>query len=82
MTRNEIYQRSNRIADACDLHRIGCHGFRHTHSTILLESGESFKAIQERLGHSDISLTLNVYSHITNKSKEKTAQRFANYVNF
>lgn len=82
MTRNEIYQRSNRIADACNLHRIGCHGFRHTHASILLESGESFKGIQERLGHSDISLTLNVYSHLTNRSKEKTAQRFANYVNF
>ncbi|WP_270279701.1 site-specific integrase [Vagococcus bubulae] len=82
MTRNEIYQRSNRIADACNLHRIGCHGFRHTHASILLESGESFKGIQERLGHSDISLTLNVYSHLTNRSKEETAQRFANYVNF
>ena len=82
MTRNEIYQRSNRIADACNLHRIGCHGTRHTHAALLLESQANFKEIQERLGHEDVNLTINTYIHLTNKAKEETAQKFANYVNF
>ncbi|MFI3805434.1 site-specific integrase [Vagococcus fluvialis] len=82
MTRNEIYQRSNRIADACNLHRIGCHGTRHTHAALLLESQANFKEIQERLGHEDVNLTINTYIHLTSKAKEETAQKFANYVNF
>ncbi|UDM74077.1 site-specific integrase [Vagococcus fluvialis] len=82
ITRNDIYQRSTRIADACNLHSIGCHGFRHTHASLLFESGANFKDVQERLGHTDISMTMNIYTHVTQKAQEETAQKFANYVNF
>jgi integrase len=40
-------------------------GLRHTHATILMEAGEHPRAVQERLGHADISMTLSVYSHVT-----------------
>lgn len=82
MTRNDVYQRSSRIADACGLHRIGCHGFRHTHASILFEAGANFKEVQERLGHTDIGMTMNIYTHVTDKVKEETAKKFAKYVNF
>ena len=82
ITRNDIYQRSTRTAQACNLHSIGCHGFRHTHASLLFESGANFKEVQERLGHTDISMTMNIYTHVTKKVKEETAQKFANYVNF
>ncbi|MFW3654578.1 tyrosine-type recombinase/integrase [Vagococcus fluvialis] len=82
ITRNDIYQRSTRIAEACNLHSIGCHGFRHTHASLLFESGANFKEVQERLGHTDISMTMNIYTHVTKKVQEETAQKFANYVNF
>lgn len=41
------------------------HDLRHTHATRLILSDVSIKVIQERLGHSDIVTTLNVYSHVT-----------------
>ncbi|NKC66711.1 site-specific integrase [Vagococcus fluvialis] len=82
ITRNDIYQRSTRIAQACNLHSIGCHGFRHTHASLLFESGANFKEVQERLGHTDISMTMNIYTHVTQKAQEETAKKFANYVNF
>lgn len=40
------------------------HGLRHTHATLLLQRGVNPKIIQERLGHSTIGMTLDVYSHV------------------
>ncbi|MEG0267701.1 MAG: tyrosine-type recombinase/integrase, partial [Carnobacterium sp.] len=65
-----------------DLKRITAHGFRHTHCSILFEAGASIKEVQDRLGHSDVQTTMNIYAHVTEKAKEKTAEKFANYVNF
>ncbi|MEX0415305.1 tyrosine-type recombinase/integrase [Bacillus sp. C30] len=51
---------------------ITLHGFRHTHAVHLLQSGANLKYVSERLGHSSIDMTANVYLHIT-KSIEETA---------
>lgn len=40
------------------------HTLRHTHATILLAKGVHPKIVQERLGHANINLTLNIYSHV------------------
>jgi integrase len=45
------------------LPRIRFHDLRHTFASLLLQSGESPKVIQEILGHEDVTLTLNVYAH-------------------
>lgn len=61
--------------------RFNFHSFRHTHATMLIESGAPMKAIQERLGHSKMSTTADTYSHVT-KSMETAAinlfEAFAN----
>ncbi|ANS46114.1 integrase [Bacillus thuringiensis] len=51
---------------------ITLHGFRHTHAVHLLQSGANIKYVSERLGHSTIDMTANVYLHVT-KSMEETA---------
>lgn len=55
------------------LPQISFHGLRHTHATILLANGENIKILSERLGHKDITTTLNTYTHVLDESKEKTA---------
>ena len=40
------------------------HDLRHTCATLLLRQGVNPKFVQELLGHGDVSLTLNVYSHV------------------
>lgn len=44
--------------------KIRFHDLRHTHATILLKAGIHPKIVQERLGHSSISVTLDTYSHV------------------
>ncbi|MEB5950651.1 site-specific integrase [Enterococcus innesii] len=80
--RTDIYQRSKRIADKCGLHNIGNHGFRHTHASLLFEAEANFKDVQTRLGHSSIDITMDIYTHVTETTEKKTADKFANYVGF
>lgn len=49
------------------------HGLRHSCASLMVSKGINFKIIQERLGHSNISITLDTYSHIEpEKHKEST----------
>lgn len=56
-------------------------GLRHTHATLMLESGIHAKVVQERLGHSNISTTLNIYSHVTPTMQEDAMAKLRKYVN-
>ena len=50
---------------AAQLTPIPLKNLRHSHATIMLSQGVPAKVIQERLGHSHISITLTVYAHAT-----------------
>jgi integrase len=53
-----------RAVRKADVPRICFHGLRHTHATLLLASGVHPKIASERLGHSNIAITLDLYSHV------------------
>jgi integrase len=55
-------------------------GLRHTHATLLLEAGVNPKVVQERLGHSNITTTMNIYSHVTPTMQEDAMARLTKYV--
>ena len=57
------YRFKKRVEDI-GLPTIRLHDLRHTHASHLILSGANIKAVQERLGHADIVLTLNIYSHL------------------
>ena len=63
-----------------NLKYITPHGFRHTHCSLLFESCASIKEVQVRLGHTDIKTTMDIYTHVTKRQTEETANRFADFM--
>jgi integrase len=70
----------NKAIKAADVTKIRFHDLRHTHATICLEAGMSLKEVQERLGHSSIKTTGDVYAHVTNAMKEKSIDLYEKYI--
>lgn len=52
------------------------HMLRHTHATMLLQAGVAMKEVQERLGHSKLATTMEVYAHTTKESRKQTVDIF------
>lgn len=61
-------------------HEITAHQLRHGYATILYEAGVQDKDAQELLGHSSISVTRDVYTHIRQSQKEATAKRLNDFL--
>ncbi|PYE89396.1 site-specific integrase [Bacillus sp. 196mf] len=59
---------------------ITLHGFRHTHAVHLLQSGANIKYVSERLGHSTIDMTANVYLHVTKSMEETSVNRYDEFL--
>lgn len=64
-----------------NLPKITTHGFRHTHCSILFEAGFSIKEVQDRLGHSDVQTTLNIYAHVSEHVKDESINKLEKYMN-
>lgn len=64
-----------------NLKPITTHGLRHTHCSLLFEAGAKIEEVQDRLGHSDIQTTMNIYAHVSAKAKESAIQKFEQYLN-
>lgn len=56
------------------LPQIRLHDLRHTHATLLLEHGVNIKIVSARLGHSSISVTGDLYSHVTDNMQQEAAR--------
>jgi integrase len=55
---------------------IRFHDARHSHASLMLKQGVPLKVLSERLGHSSISVTADVYAHVIPGMQESAAQRF------
>ena len=55
---------------------IRFHDMRHTHASLLLKQGVNPKIVSERLGHSNVQITLNTYSHLLPNIQKETAAKF------
>ncbi len=74
---NLVQRDFRRVAKRAGLPRIRFHDLRHTHATLLLREGVHPKVVQERLGHSQISTTLDTYSHVLPGMQEDAGRNLA-----
>lgn len=72
--RRVIEQFHEALRDA-GLRRIRFHDLRHSCATLLLVQGVSPRVVMEVLGHSEIALTMNAYSHVVPELQRDAAQR-------
>jgi integrase len=49
------------------------HGLRHAHATLALTAGVKVKVVSERLGHSSVAITLDIYAHVLPGQQAETA---------
>jgi integrase len=64
------------LAARAGLKVIRLHDARHSHASLMLKQGTHPKIVQERLGHSTISVTLDTYSHVAPGLQQAAANRF------
>jgi integrase len=72
---NVLHRSFRKILERAGLPRIRFHDLRHTAASLLLSQGEHPKVVQERLGHSSIALTMDLYSHLIDNMQRQAADK-------
>ncbi len=70
---NVLYRRYGALIMRAGVPTIRFHDLRHTSATLLLAEGVHGKIVQERLGHANIAMTLDLYSHVTADMQRQAA---------
>jgi len=65
-----------RAAESCGINKpVTSHWLRHTHISMLAEMNVPIKTVMERVGHTDESTTLRIYTHVTSKMKDSLVDK-------
>jgi integrase len=73
---NAVTLAFRRIIKRAGLRDLRIHDLRHTHATLMLTAGIHPKVVSERLGHANIGITLDIYSHVLPGLQEAAAEKF------
>ena len=73
---NTVTQAFLGLITKAGLKHVRLHDLRHTHATLMLKAGIHPKVVSERLGHANIGITLDIYSHVLPGLQEAAAEKF------
>lgn len=73
-TNNLAEREFDELVKKAGVRRITLHGLRHTSATLALQAGVPLKVVSERLGHSRVEITMNVYAHVLPSSAKEAAR--------
>ena len=71
---NAVTNAKNVACKKANIKQIRIHDLRHSHASLLLSNGIPIPVISKRLGHSNISMTLDVYSHMIKEDEDKAVE--------
>lgn len=71
-----LRQRLAQLAREAGLPNFAFHAFRHTHASLLINAGINYKELQDRLGHSTLAMTMDIYAHLSKERQQATADLF------
>ena len=74
---DDVSKRFTTAAKPLDVPRITLHGLRHSWASLALAAGVNPKVVSERLGHTSVSFTLDVYSHVLPGLQQDAAEKVA-----
>lgn len=69
-----IENKNKTFAKSANLPHIRIHDFRHTHASLLVNEGINIQEIARRLGHADVQMTWNTYSHLYPREEERAVE--------
>ena len=73
---NSLTVEFRKLARQLGFQRVRLHDLRHTHATMMLKQKVNPKVVSERLGHSSVGITLDIYSHVVPGLQEAAALAF------
>jgi len=80
LVQKRVYLHFKKIAVEIGAPEARVHDLRHTFAVISLQNGDDVKTVQENLGHSSASFTLDVYGHVSDRMKKESAARMENFI--
>lgn len=73
LSNSTVERKKNKWCDQANVKRIRIHDFRHSHATLLITNSIPITAISHRLGHSNVSLTLDTYAHLLDEDEKRVS---------
>lgn len=71
LSESSVTRKKDYYCNLAGVKRIKIHDFRHSHASLLINKGANPTIVAQRLGHSDIAMTLNTYSHMFPNSQKE-----------
>ena len=75
MRPDSMTRKWRRFLNTHDLPKIRLHDLRHSNATALIQAGVNPRVVQQRLGLSDVNITLNTYTHVLPEMDMEAAQK-------
>lgn len=70
----------SKFLKSINLRKIRIHDLRHTNATLMLLSGTNIKVVSERLGHTDIKISMNRYSHVLEEMDKEASNNLSQII--
>lgn len=74
------WEEFKKITSSLGIENARFHDLRHSYAVASLQAGDDIKTVQENLGHHTAAFTLDIYGHVTEQMKKKSAERMEQYI--